>query len=286
MGVKMDLTTFEQEKSRLHIDEAVMQALESIPNGDFEKVLNILQPLTIQFEQGIKIENSESDEYYSFSDNIEYFTKLIENSHNGFNANINALNPNYSRMYHLLGYVYIELKNNEHAHDSLVKALNLNPVSAGTYLELAEIYKKSAQWEKFLPLAQNALKYAKTPSTIARSLRGLGYYYCEQKNYPLATALYMHSLQFEDNKEIVGTEVGYMYELTGKTLELPTPDDAVKIILENGLDVEMTNYTFAGYAKFLQVLKEANQQEAFLHYIEELKKMVFSPDKIEYLNSI
>lgn len=282
----MDLTEFENEKGNLHIDEAVKQTLEYIPNGEFEKALNILQPLTAQFEQGLKLENTETEEFFSFTDNIEYFTKLIENAHNGNNTNVNALNPNYSRMYHLLGYVYAELKEDEHAVEALTKSLRLNPVSAGTYLELAEIYKKRSIWDNFLPLAQNALKYAKTPATLARSLRGLGYYYCEQKNYPLAVALYMHSLQFEDNKEIVGTEVGYMYELSGKTLELPTPDDAVKIIIENGIDVEMSNYTFAGYAKFLQVLKEANETEAFNHYNEQLKKMIFSPDKIEYLNSI
>lgn len=282
----MDLNEFEQEKSVLHIDEAVKQALELIPSGDFQKVLNILQPLTIQFEQGLTIENSEAEEYYSFSDNIEYFTKLIENAHNGNNANINALNSNYSRMYHLLGYVYAEMKDDRRAADALSKSLKLNPVSAGTYLEFAEIFKKNAQWENFLPLAKSALKYAKTPATLARALRGLGYYYCEQKNYNLATAIYMHSLQFEDNKEIVGTEVGYMYELTNKTLELPTPDDAVKTLLENEIEVEMSNYTFAGYAKFLQVLKEANQTEAFSYYSEELRKMIFSPDKTEYLNSI
>lgn len=282
----MSLVDFEQEKKALHIDEAVEQSLELIGKGEFQKVLDILSPLTNQFEQGLQLENTENEEFYSFSDNIEYFVKLIENAHNNNTANINALNPNYSRMYHLLGYVYAELQDVESAKVALSKSLKWNPVGAGTYLELAEIFKKAAQWNDFLPLALNALKYAKTATTFARALRGLGFYYCEQKDLDLSTALYMHSLQFDENKEIVGTEVAYMYELSGKTLSLPNPDQAVKKILENNIEVEMSNYAFAGYAKFLQVLKEANQNEAFSHYEEQLRKLIFSPDKTEYLNSI
>lgn len=282
----MDLEKFQQEKEALHIDDMVNQSLDLINSGDFEGVLKILKPLTLQFEHGETIENTEDMEFYSFTDNIEFFTKMIENANTEKTTNISALNPNYGRMYHLLGYVYTELKDTEHAVNSLKKALKWNPVSAGTYLEFAEIYKKNSEWDKFLPLAQNALKYAKTSATLARAYRGLGYYYCEQKNYELAVALYMHSLQFEENREIVGTEVGYMYEQSGKTLNLPSPDDAVKIILENGFDVEMSNYVFAGYTKFLQALKEAGEKDAFSYYEDTLKKLIFSPDKIEYLKGV
>ncbi len=282
----MGFAEFEQEKALLHADEAVQQVIDLINDKKFDKALNILKPLTEQFEQGQTLENTETDEFYSFSDNIEFFTKLIENAHAENTANVNPLNPAYSRMYHLLGYVHEELGDIEHAQDALVKSLRWNPVSSGTYLELAEIYKKNAHWDRFLPLAMNALKYAKTPATLARALRGLGYCYCEQKELNLAVALYMHSLQFEENKEIVGREVGYIYELSGKTLELPNPDDAVKTILESGIDVEMSNYVFAGYTKFLQALKEANEADAYAYYNEQLRKMVFSPDKIEYLSNI
>jgi tetratricopeptide (TPR) repeat protein len=280
------MNDFENEKKSLHIDEAVKQVLELISKSDFIGAISILKPLTEQFEKGQVLINTETDEYYSFADNIEFFTKLIENAHTGHTSNINALNSNYARMYHLLGYVYGELKNTPLAIKALDVALRWNPVSAGTYLEFAEIYKKLENWDEFLPLALNGLKYAKTSATFARALRGLGYYYCERKEYDLAVALYMHSLQFEENREIVGAEVGYMYEQSGKTLVLPDPDAAVKKLLENNIDVEISNYVFAGYTKFLQALKEAGETQAFNHYSELLKKMIFSPDKIEYLNGI
>jgi hypothetical protein len=96
----------------------------------------------------------------------------------------------------------------------------------------------------------------------------------------------MHSLQFEENREIVGAEVGYIYEQSGKTVGLPDPDKAVQVILENGFDVEMSNYVFAGYTKFLQALKEAGETQAYAYYEDALKKLVFSPDKVEYLKGI
>lgn len=282
----MDLEKFQQEKEALHIDDMVKRTLDLIQKRDFEGALKILKPLTMQFEHGETLENTEEQEFYSFTDNIEFFTKMIENAHNQKTTNIAALNPNYGRMYHLLGYVYTELYDIEHAEKSLEKAIRWNPVSAGTYLEFAEIYKKSSNWEKFLPLAQNGLKYAKTSETLARAFRGLGYYFCEQKKYELAVSLYMHSLQFEENREIVGREVGYMYEQSGKTLELPDPDKAVQTILENGFDVEMSNYVFAGYTKFLQALKEAGENDAYTYYENVVKKLIFSPDKVEYLKGI
>ena len=281
-----DMNKFVQEKDALHIDDAVNQVLALINEREFIKSLEILEPLSLEFEKGEQLENSEDGEFYSFADNIECFTKVIENAHSGKTTNVGALNPSYARMYHLLGYVYEELENTDAAVEALKKAIRWNPVSAGTYLELGEIYKKASNWEEFLPLIKNALKYSKTPATFARALRGLGYYYCEQKEYDIAVGLYMHSLQFEDNREVVGTEVGYMYEMSGKTLNLPDPDEAVQVLIDNNIDAEMSNYAFAGYARFLQVLKESNQAQAYEYYEDALKKMIFSKDKQEYLTTL
>lgn len=281
----MSVEQFEQQKSKLRIDENMEDVLSMINNKDFSGVADTLKKITSMFELGIQLENTEDSEYYSFNDNIEFFTKLIENAHESKPTNITALNPNYFMMYYLLGYAYVELENPQLAAEAFIKALRWNPVSASTYLEFAEIYKNLKDWDNCLVLLQNGLKYSASTKSIARAYRGLGYYYCEQNNFDLAVALYMHSLRFEES-DIVKHEVAYIYQLSDKKVVMPNPDEAETFIMENGIDIDVSNYVFAGYTKFLQALKDANEQDAYSYYEGMLKSLILTSEKLEYLNNM
>ena len=282
----MDLEAFEKEKKELNIDTYVEGAMHFLGIREYSKALRFLEQSTKSFEMGQQVENTEDTEYYSFNDNIEFFTKIIENSYNEKNSNVISLNPNYSKMYHILGYLYLEFKNYDEAEEALKKAIILDPVSAVTYLEYAEIYKKRNGWDKFLFLVKSGLKYAKNPETLGRAFRGLGYYFCEMKIYDLASALYLHSLQFDDNRYLVRAEIDYINKLSGYIVDDITPEKAIQYILEKGIDIEISNYVFAAYMKFLQSLNGSQSSTKIDGYSEYLKKMVLSSEKMNYLKSL
>ena len=71
----------------------------------------------------------------------------------------------------------------DEAEKSLKKALELNPVSTKTILELCDIYKMRAPtFNKFYFYNMDALKYAYSGFELARIYKNLGFYYYEENN--------------------------------------------------------------------------------------------------------
>ena len=166
-----------------------------IENGNYKTALEILDKFMKTFPP--MYEDDKINEYHFFTNPLE--EKIFFN-YIGAEKIVRYI-PDYHPLldlYYVYGFLLFEDSQLDESEKYLKKALKINPVSSRVILELTEIYKKhTPNFNKFYMYVEEALKYAYYPNDIARCYRSLGYYYIEEEQLKVATALFKHSLQYE-----------------------------------------------------------------------------------------
>lgn len=177
------------------VKEILIEAEFYIQNNDYETALEKLDSF-IKTQPPL-YENDEMNEYHSFSNPLE---ELIFNEFIGCEKNLRYIPDEepLEDLYYVYGFLLRDASRLDEAEKSLKKALELNPVSTKTILELCDIYKMRAPtFNKFYFYNMDALKYAYSGFELARIYKNLGFYYYEENNIELSVACYKHSLKFE-----------------------------------------------------------------------------------------
>lgn len=143
---------------------------------------------------------------YSFRDIVEFYDYAEKYPEN---KDLVWINPYYSILYKLLGYIESEKGNFKQALDYLNQGLEISPQNPEIYFEIAECYKMQKEYDKMFDVTKSIYDFIFRPDDLAQYYRLLGYYYTEKEKYDLAYNLYKLSLIFEKNSSAYN-EINYI----------------------------------------------------------------------------
>ena len=124
---------------------------------------------------------------------------MIANSDIPGVENCQMRSPNIAEAFYLAGAAFYELEDYKQAQHLLETSLGFNPVSARTWLELSETYKKEGNWDKVIECAKKALEYAWMMMEIAHAHRAISFALSEQGELEEAAAHIVLSLDYVPN---------------------------------------------------------------------------------------
>ena len=222
---------------------------EDINNGDIDEALDKLE--NYLEDKGDKFDDCE---YCSLENPME-----VELFNHYFRREIKVLPDEMplKEIYYTLGFLFLEFYRLEEAREALLRALEFNPVSAGTLFELMEVHKRLKDFDSFKTCLDDVFNFAYTPMDLARAYRYLGFYSVEVENYNLAVSAYIYSLKYESN-DLAYQELAYIKDL-GHKIDIDF-DDVIEILREN--DVPLTANSFI-VSKFRQWGDEYAEKELF-----------------------
>lgn len=137
---------------------------------------------------------------------------------------------NLNAHYRLYGDIKLQMQLFEEAQAAYKSALDWNPVDLDSMFSLAELYKRQNQPEECRGITLAAYNYCCTRATLSRYYRNLGFYYLENYQPEIATALYLCSNLCYPSIQ-ADQELLYLEE----ALQRPTPDltfDELKTIFQ------------------------------------------------------
>jgi tetratricopeptide (TPR) repeat protein len=199
------------------IEETLLEVEAKIQKDDFDKSLEIMEPLIDKVEKiCLTFSDDDMHEFHNFDDFFEeqIYMDIIKPM-----KKLRQMPRNCALAYLKYGVILFELKRYDTAKISLEKASKLNPVNTSILFELSEICKINKTWDEYLTINKKCLEYAYSNRELARCYRNYGFYFIEQGNYEMAEVLYCFSLPFSfgAEKKIALSELEYMKKITGKT---------------------------------------------------------------------
>lgn len=260
------------------IMDILNEITEYIEIGDYETSLNKLKDFMKNFPG--MFEDDKVSEYHSFTNPLE---ELIFMEYVGCKKEMRYIPDNKPLLdlYYIYGFLLFENQEFEEAEESLKKALQINPVSSRVILELSEIYKMhTPTFNKFIIYTSDALKYAYYPQDIARCYRNLGYYYIEENQLDVATALFKYSMEYEMSI-MAYNELQYI-ESKGHNINI-TLNEAVTILESKNIQIGVNPFvldTLNELAMEYEKNKLYNQSLYFYNLLYNINHDEKTSDKI------
>lgn len=189
---EMQAQTFVNGK---RMDRVFAEAQELIRARQHEKA----EPLLAALSEKIERYYEKSDiRYFSFRNPFEYhvYVQLHPEEKHYMRAPFDF--AAYLSMY---GYVLVHLRKTEEAEKVLLRAVEMNPVTADTRFELAELYKLTSQPDQLLRVNQESLPLCTTADRIARVLANMGFYCYEVGDFYSSAVFYFDSVRFLPNEQ-------------------------------------------------------------------------------------
>ncbi|MDD4238479.1 MAG: tetratricopeptide repeat protein [Desulfotomaculaceae bacterium] len=196
------------------------------------KKATVMMDSLIQLCEDFLEADKESD-YFSFKNMYQAF--VYQHFFNP-TKNFKPTPYDFSDMYIIRGFLYMEERNMEASIQALIKAVRSNPVNIYAYFQLAEAYKLTGDFEEYHNLTRQALSFATTKAEIARCYRNIGFYFIEKENYPDAINMYYLSSDFDKN-DAVTSELSFISQKTGDPIGPPDQEDILRTIGEQGIQV-------------------------------------------------
>lgn len=197
----------------------------------YEKATIMIDPLIQLCEESFK-EDEETD-YFSFKNIFQAY--LYQYSFKPLKE-IKPTPYDFSEIYIIRGFLYLQEHNIEAAIQALNKAVQWNPVNVYAYFQLGEANKFASNFDEYLNLTKKALSFATTNAEIARCYRNVGFYFIETEKYPDSINMYYLSNEFEKN-EAVSAELFYISQKTGLKIEEPEQDEILKTLHEYDIQI-------------------------------------------------
>ena len=254
---------------------------EYIERGDYKTSLNMLKSFMSNFPG--MFEDDKVSEYHSFTNPLE---ELIFMKYIGAKKELRYIPDNKPLLdlYYIYGFLLIENKEFEEAEENLKKALQINPVSARVILELSEIYKMhTPTLNKFIIHTSDALKYAYYPQDIARCYRNLGYYYIEENQFDVATALFKYSMEYEMSI-MAYTELQYI-ESKGNDINM-TLNEAISILEYKNIQIGVNPFVLETLEELSKEYEENRLYNQSLYFYDLLYDITHDEKTLDKINEI
>jgi tetratricopeptide (TPR) repeat protein len=208
------------------LDEIFSKSNPVIRKAILKKSMQLLQVEEYQLAKSLferLIEASRfyiSDEfklYKQFQNVFEYYFYCFNNK-----LQVELVIPDEPILYYYLfyGFLLIEINEIDYALTIFEKVLDYNPYCADAYCEIADIYRKQGDFEKFLQTNQEIYRIAYTPRIVAKYFRNIGYYYIEKEEFDFATMAYFVSSHYADHPNVIH-ELTYISERSGREIVAP-----------------------------------------------------------------
>lgn len=214
-----------------------------------------------KFEEYIRLAEDEykdsKDRCYAFNSMLDFV--LFVNREKP-NYTIKSIKSNVSNAYTAIGAICFELKDFSEAKKQLNKAIEWNPYNFSAKLELGEVYKVQGEMNNFFDITLATYKHIYNEIDLARFYRNLGYYFTEKKNWTLAKAIYLYSLEFENNMG-VNNELNYIRHESNDS-SLPNKDSLKDILSENKVPTYISKLNIEIISGLYNELKKDNKHES------------------------
>ena len=283
-----DCLTDEEKDEFIEISERenpIMDILNEISGdietGDYETSLDKLKSFMNNFPG--MFEDDKVSEYHSFTNPLE---ELIFMEYVGAEKQIRYIPDNKPLLdlYYIYGFLLFENQEFDEAEENLKKALQINPVSARVILELSEIYKMHTHsLNKFIIYTSDALKYAYYPQDIARCYRNLGYYYIEENQFDVATALFKYSMEYEMSI-MAYTELQYI-ESKGHNINMAL-DEAVSILEDKNIQIGVNPFVLKTLEELSKEYEENKLYNQSLYFYDLLYGITHDEKTLNKINEI
>ena len=253
----------------LGIEKTVEEAEFQMYKNNYKKALEIIEPLIKKLEKrGYK--DDTINEYHCF-DNI--FEEIIYKELFKPTKDVRPIPENYTDVYFKYGIILFELKKYDEARKALEKANKYNPISTDILFELSETYKVNKEWDEYLRINNDCLKYAYSSKAIARCYRNYGFYFIEQGDYDMAEMLFFVSLNFDNESKNAQSELMYISNITGKPPKSPKIEEIIKTLekynIQFGANQFIVNMSFS-LGKIAQKNKNNSMAENFYKILYDL----------------
>ena len=283
-----DCLTDEEKEEFIEISEnenPIMDILNEISQyievGDYETALDELKHFMNAFPG--MFEDDRVSEYHSFTNPLE---ELIFFKYIGSEKEIRYIPDNQPLLdlYYIYGFLLFENQEFEEAEESLKKALKINPVSARIILELSEIYKMhTPTFNKFIIYTSDALKYAYYPQDLARCYRNLGYYYIEENQFDVATALFKYSMKYEMSIKAY-SELQYI-ESKGHDIDISL-NDAISILEDKNIQIGVNPFVFEALNELAKEYEKNKLYNQSLYFYELLYDITNDEQTFNKINEL
>jgi tetratricopeptide (TPR) repeat protein len=217
-------------------EPGLAEAKARIRAGKIVEARVLLEDLIRRYGSGTGLYLDDSvSEYRHFANDFEValYAHLYPST-----KHLRKLPQDRATLYADYGAVLLELRETDGAEAALREALRVNPVSTDAMFELGEIMKLTGRKREFRELTRRALVVAYSLAMLARAYRNLGYLAVEDEDFDLAVACYCMSLAIDrGHAQAAQSELFYIQQVTGKTLELPDRQAVEATLARNGIQV-------------------------------------------------
>lgn len=252
--------------------EATLEEVKfNIYDKNYTKALSIIEELVRKIEATPLFDDDRMTEYHVFD---ETFQEVLCNYRSKSGKEIRQAPLPYNKIYGLYGSILFELQRYGEARTALQKGLKWNPMDFSLRSEYIETYKVAGDMDSFYRLSVEAFAYAYRAAYVARCYRNIGYYFVEKKQFEVAYACYLLSIQYEESTS-AKSELYFIEHTAGEGFNEPTTDDLNRYAEQHGFppypDTEIMGLAYH-YGK--QCLEQSNREAAvyFLGITYELSK--------------
>jgi tetratricopeptide (TPR) repeat protein len=234
-----------------------------VSQRNFDKALEIIKSLIIKIENSGLFINDDKSEYYCFNNLLE---EIIFKEAFKPKKEILQIPENYAEIYFSYGNILFEVERYDEAKIALEKAIRYNPVKTEYLFELGELYKIKKDWNVFLRINGDCLKYAYTGKSIARCYRNLGYFYFEEEKYELAAALYFLSIYFDKEDMVAYSELDFISKKTGLEVKPLDSQSLLKLLKDNNIQFGANNFILSIAYSIGQEAQKNNHNDTAEYY--------------------
>jgi tetratricopeptide (TPR) repeat protein len=217
-------------------EPGLAEARAQMRAGNFTGARVLLEGLIGRYGAGTGLFLDDSvSEYRHFANDFEVglYVRLYPST-----KHLRKLPQDRAALYTDYGAVLLELRDADGASAALQEALRVNPVSTDAMFELGEVMKLTGRKREFRELTLRALVVAHSLATLARAYRNLGYLAVEDEDFDLAVACYCMSLAIDrDHAQTAQSELFYIQQVTGRTLDLPDRQAVEAKLARSGIQV-------------------------------------------------
>ena len=222
------------DRERQSVGSVLQEAQYQIFNKDYPAALELVEGLVTKIEEANLYADDEAYDYFSFNNFLEdmLYRELYHPE-----RQVQHVPDDYSDMYFIYANLLLDLERIDEAEAALLKAARWNPMRADILYALGEVHKRRKQWLEFYDVTMKGLERAYQTEHLTRGYRNLGYYFIEQEDFELATALFFLSLGFEPDNQAAKAELAYIAQVTEGNIIAPTLERLTELFEQNHIQM-------------------------------------------------
>ena len=263
------------------IESQILEICEYVRADEYDAAKEISDDL-LEDCSGI-YEEDENERYFCFDSPLQYY--IYEYKLNPKKM-IKQSKIDYRTLHFCNAHIYAAYEEYEKAEEELREALYWNPVDCRLFIELARIYRRTGEDNKFMIVIKAMQPYIISSEFLAKYHAEIGMYYLGKKDYQTAAAM-LYSSETAAESPAVSDAIKRIIEETGATPAAPSLSELKAILAKDGLrygvDGEMMSMIYDlsfelqrknnidGAEYCLSVLYDLTEDEKYLREIEFMR---------------